>query len=127
MSPACLESQGCVSLIPRLYIPSLVLLPSPAALSVLSFFCFCPILLTSFSLNLHFRKVGSFVWLLGFFEWLGDEYFIWWYVQHLLPYGIGISIYIVFVICNCFGHSFLYIVNLVLKRQRETVNATSIS
>ena len=28
---------------------------------------------------------GSSV-VVGFFEWLGDEYFSWWYVQHILPY-----------------------------------------
>ena len=29
------------------------------------------------------------MWLLFvcFFERLGDEYFSWWYVQHMLPYG----------------------------------------
>ena len=41
--------------------------------------------------------VGSFVWLLLFFgffvEWLGDEYFSLWYVQHTLPYDTGISLY----------------------------------
>ena len=41
---------------------------------------------------------------LGFFERLGDEYFSWWYVQSMLPYVTGISLYIytVFFICNCF-------------------------
>ena len=39
MSPPCLESQA-VSLIPLFYISSLVLLPSPVALSVLSFSAF---------------------------------------------------------------------------------------
>ena len=28
------------------------------------------------------------MWLL-FFERLGDEYFSWWYVQPMLPYGTG--------------------------------------
>ena len=46
-----------------------------------------------------FQKVRSFVWLLSFFlfERFGDEYFSWWYVQHMLPYGTGIV----------FVHSFL--------------------
>ena len=37
--------------------------------------------------------VGSFVWHLCFFEQLllADEYFSWWYVQHMLPYGTGTS------------------------------------
>ena len=57
MSPPCLESQGCQFDPIFLYISSLVLLPSPVALSVLSLFCFIwPILLASFSLNLHFPK-----------------------------------------------------------------------
>ena len=35
------------------------------------------------------------VFLGCFFEWLGigDEYFSWWYVQLMLPYGTGISFY----------------------------------
>ena len=36
---------------------------------------------------LCFTQVGSFVWLLFFwggFERLGDEYFSWWYVPHML-------------------------------------------
>ena len=31
------------------------------------------------------RKVDCFVWLLfGVFERLGDEYFSWWYMQHMI-------------------------------------------
>ena len=30
--------------------------------------------------------------LLFLFERLGDEYFSWWYVQHMLPYGTGIVV-----------------------------------
>ena len=26
------------------------------------------------------------------FEWFGDEYFSWWYVQYMLLYGTGISL-----------------------------------
>ena len=44
------------SLIQLFYICSFVLLPSPVAPSVLFCFCFGPILLISFSLNLHFPK-----------------------------------------------------------------------
>ena len=33
--------------------------------------------------------------LVGFclFEWFGDEFFSWWYVQHMLPHGTDISLY----------------------------------
>ena len=47
-----------------------------------------------------------------FFERLGDKYFSCWYVQHMLPYGTGISlyafIYIVFLICDCFYSFFFF-------------------
>ena len=80
-------------MIPFFYISSLVLLPSPAAISVLSFFCFWPVLLICFSLTLHFLKGRLFCVALAFifFERL-DEYFSW-YVQPMLPYGTGISLY----------------------------------
>ena len=50
--------------------------------------CFWPILLSSFSLNLHFAKGRLFCVALVFslFERLGDEYVSWWYVQHMLLY-----------------------------------------
>ena len=55
MSPSCLESQGCLSLIPLFYI-------------------FCPILLTSFSLNLHLGRLFCVALVFcGFFERLGDH------------------------------------------------------
>ena len=58
-----------VSLIPLFYISSLVLLPSPVALT-LTLFCFCPILLTTFSLNLIFPKGRLFcVALVFLFVW----------------------------------------------------------
>ena len=76
MSPSCLESHGCQFDPTFLYLSSLVILPSPVALSVLSFSAFGPILLICFSINLHFqklRKVGSLVWLLGFFRGVRRE------------------------------------------------------
>ena len=58
------------------------------------------------------------------FKWLGDEYFSWWYVQRVLPFGTGIiSLYafIVFLICDCFcPFFFIKKFNLLLKHQ--TVN-----
>ena len=42
---------------------------------------------------------GSFVWLLFFvvvFERFGDEYFSWWYVQHMLPYCTLCILYSIF-------------------------------
>ena len=64
------------------------------------------------------------MWLLVFVvvEWLGDEYFSWWFVQYMLPYGTGSGI--VFLICNCFC---LFFYKRVLKRQTETVSGTSIT
>ena len=55
-------------------------------------FCFWPILLTSFSLKLHFPKGSLFCVALVclFSERLGEEYFSWWYVQQMLHYGTGI-------------------------------------
>ena len=63
-----------------------------------------------------------------FFERLGDEYFTWWSVQHMLPYGTGIMhVYSIFNLRLFFFHSFDTVFNLVLKRPTETVNGTSIS
>ena len=71
---------------PLFRISSLLLLPS--LVSHCFFFCFWPILLTSFSLNCYFSKGRLFcVALVLFgFKQLGDEYFSWWYVQDMLPY-----------------------------------------
>ena len=57
---------------------------------------------------------------------LGDEYFSW-YVQLMLPYGTGISLYIVFLIAIVFVHSFLYLKKsgIDLKCQTEIINGTS--
>ena len=78
-------------------------------------FCSWPILLTSFPLNLHFLKGRLCCVALGVFFFSSQEYFSWWYVQHILPYGTGTSLYtfIVFVICNCFVHSLKKPLNLV--------------
>ena len=70
-------------------------------------FLLLPILLTSFSLHLHFSKGSFFCMALVFcfFDWFGDEYFSWWYVHHVLTYGTGIGLYAfnrVFLICDCF-------------------------
>ena len=69
MSPPCLESQGCqFQLILLFYVSSLVLLPSPVALSVFSFSAFGPFSWPLFPpKTLIFWKVGSFVWLLWVF------------------------------------------------------------
>ena len=92
MSPPCLESEGW-KFDPTFFISSL-LFSSSAALSVLSFSAFGPFT-WPLSLNLHFLKGRLFVWLVFFFflEQWGDEYFSWWYVQHMLTYGTGISLY----------------------------------
>ena len=44
--------------------------------------------------RLHLFAIITELWLLSFFpfEQLGDEYFRWWYVQHMLPYGTGFSL-----------------------------------
>ena len=85
MFPPCLESHGSqfdpTFLLYSYIISSLVLLPSRVALSGLSFSAFGP-----------FSSFFVFVCLFDFdFERLGDEYFSWWYVQHLLPYDTGNS------------------------------------
>ena len=84
------------SLITLFCIFSLVLLPSPVTISVLSFSAFGP-----FSWpDLFFPKPLSFErWALlcgsclFWFEQLIDEYLSWWYVQPMLPYGTDISLY----------------------------------
>ena len=89
MSPPCLKSQGC-QLIP--------LYPVFFFCHVLSLFLSYPFLCLAHSPDLFFPKspfserqavlCGScFI----FFERLGDEYFSWWYVQHMLPCGTGIN------------------------------------
>ena len=61
---------------------------------VLSLFLSYPFLIY-FSLNLHFPK-GRLLWVaLCFFERLGDEYVSWWSMQHMVPYGTGMSLYAV--------------------------------
>ena len=86
MSSPCLESRVCqfdptFLLSPLLFFYLVLLLFN----SGLSFFGFWPTLLTSFSINLHFRKGKFFCVALGgfFSQQLGDEYFGWWYVQHM--------------------------------------------
>ena len=59
-------------------------------------FCFWPIFLAYFSLNLHFPKGRLFCVVLLkkiVFERSGDKYFSWWCVQHMLPYGTIYSIF----------------------------------
>ena len=53
---------------------------------------FWPTLLIWVSLNLHLLKGRLFcvALMVVLFERLGDEYFSWWYVQHMLPYDTGI-------------------------------------
>ena len=65
-------------------------------------FCFWRTLLTSFPLNLYFPKGRLFCVALVclFFERLGDEYFSWWYGQHMLPSDTGISLYALYTIFN---------------------------
>ena len=119
-----------VSMIPLFFISSFVLLPSPVALSVLwiSFSAFGPLSGLLFSHSLHFRKGSLFCVALGFFERLRDEYFSWWYVQHIPSCGTGITLYAFILYFWLFLSILLYIFfNLVLKRQTETVNGTSIS
>ena len=102
--------ENSVSLIPLFNIFSFVLLPSPVALPVLSFSAFGPFSWPLFSQTSIFRKVGSFVWLLFCFcVQLADEYCSWWYVQHMLPYGTALCIYIVFQFAIVFVHSFFII------------------
>ena len=65
--------------------------------------------------------------LVFFFERLGDEYFSWWYVQHMLPYDTGISLYSI-LYCDCFCPVFIiFIFYLVLKCQIKIVSGASIS
>ena len=94
MSPSCLESQGCRfdSTFLNIYIIYMLLF-----FCLLCSRCFCLILfcilLSSFSLHLHFPKVRLFCVAFVFdcfLERLGYEYFSWWYMQHMLPYGAGI-------------------------------------
>ena len=89
MSPPCLESQGCL-FDPTFLHPLSCSSDETYRSFCLILFCFWLILLISFSLNLDFLKtIGSFVWLLllwCFSERLGNEYFSWSYVQHMLPY-----------------------------------------
>ena len=48
---------------------------------------------------------GSWVFLGGEFQRLGDEYFSWWSVQHMLPYGTG---FLTFMhLCNIFNLQFV--------------------
>ena len=73
------------------------------------------------------------MWLLVFFERLGDEYVSWWYLQHMLPYGSGISLYqfmhlySIFYLRLFLSILFYAFCNLVLKRQTKTVNGTRAS
>ena len=95
MSPSCLESQGCRFDSTFLYIYIIYYMLLFFCLLCSRCFClilFC-ILLSSFSLHLHFPKVRLFCVAFVFdcfLERLGYEYFSWWYMQHMLPYGAGI-------------------------------------
>ena len=90
------------------------------------FFCFRPILPTSFPLNLYFPK-GRLFWVdlvFCFFERLGDEYFSWWSVQHMLLNGTGI--YSLYAFIEYFWFAFVFSIlfykkkiNLVLKSRSE--------
>ena len=129
MSPPYLESQGCQ------FDPNFLYLPvCSSALSCLYFciilFCFWPILLNYFSLNLRFPKGRLFCLALVFVSLSGYE-------RSILVGGmcsicchmaLVLAFMLVFLICNCFylfwGCCFL---NLVLKRQTEAANGTSIS
>ena len=128
MYPECLESQGCQFDPTSLYLH--VLLPSPVALSLI-LFCFWPILLISFPHNRHSLKGRLFCVALVFclFERLGDEYFSWWYVQHMLPYGTFYGLYIgsIFNLRLLLSIPFYNFFNLILKCQTEMVSGTSIS
>ena len=128
--PPCLESQGCQ------FDPTfLSLLSCSSAESCcyfcLTLFCFWPIILTSFSLNLHFRMVDflfdSWVFLFLFLAIRRCVLYLivcaayaaiwhWWQ-----PLGI----YIVFSICDGFCPFLLgFFLNLVLKSQIETINGS---
>ena len=78
--------------------------------------------MTSFPTDLRFPNSRLFCVAFAFFvlfERLGDEYFSWWYVQHMHLYSI--------VNLRLFLSILFYMSNMVLKRQTDTVNGTSIS
>ena len=120
-------SLRAVSLIPLVYISPLLFFCLVLLLFLsYPFFCFWPIPMTSFPLNLHFPK-GRF--LFGscqlWFEQLGDEYFSWWYVQHNLC--CHMALVLAFVHWYSIFNLQLFLSILVWKRQTEVVNDTSIS
>ena len=65
MFPPCLESQGCQFDPTFLYLFFCSSAQSCCSLCLI-LFCFRSIVLTSFFLNLHLRKLGAFVWHLVF-------------------------------------------------------------
>ena len=76
------------------------------------------------TVNLYMAYILLLVWFfVVVVERLGNEYVNWWYVQRMLPYGTGINdplcIYIVVLICGCFGPFFFLFLNLVLKPDRN--------
>ena len=75
--------------------PLSFLLPSPVALFVLSFSAFVPFSWPFFPKSPFFWKVALLCGFCRFcvFERLGDEYFTWCNVQHMLPYGTVIILY----------------------------------
>ena len=103
MSPPCLVEyqQGCQFDPTFLYL--LLFFCLVLLLSCLILFCFWPILLTSFPPNLHLTKCKALLcggsWrpfqpaaVLSGYE-MSRPIVSWWYVQHMLSCGTGISLY----------------------------------
>ena len=116
----CLAPVGnlqAASLIPFFYSSCFVLLPSPV-LSVLSLSAFGPFSCLIFPLNLHFQKGRLFCGCSFVFERL-DQYFSWWYVQHVLPY-MALVLLLAFIY---FEFAIIFVHSLFLKKSIGYWNA----
>ena len=123
---SCLESEGC-HLTP-LPVSSLVFLPSPLALSWLSFFSFWQSILPTSSQNIHQHfslQVRLFCFCIALVKQIGDDSSS---VCSLLPYGAGKCHYpfICFLILFAASvHSFLFFKILLLSVNYRMVDNTS--